>query len=436
MDQRRYRVGPFAKASGVSVRTLHHYDRLGLVKAAGRDDAGYRYYTQQELLTLQQVLTLRYLGLSLGAIAELIRAPSYDVEASLRAQRRVLEERHDEIASVTSSLDRMLRDFEATGEWDWQLVADASQALAGTEKTMDNAMTTLIDTPLPNRTHRGKVRDTHDLGDGRLLIVATDRISAFDVVLPNGIPDKGNVLTQMAAFWFELTREVVPNHFIRLADGTPADKLPFALPDELKGRSTIARKAQALPVECIARGYLTGSAWAEYKETGRVCGVPQPPGMVESEQFIEPIFTPTTKAETGHDLNMSIDEMIALIGEEAANAVRLRTLALYNYAWQYAWQRGIIIADTKFEFGLVDGEPIVIDEMLTPDSSRFWPADQYRTGRSQASFDKQYVRDWLLESGWNREPPPPELPPDVIEKTSERYREAFRRLTGEELARY
>ena len=291
----------------------------------------------------------------------------------------------------------------------------------------------LLDSPLPNRTHRGKVRDTYDLGDGRLLIVATDRISAFDVVLPSGIPDKGAVLTQMSAFWFQMTQEVVPNHFLRLADGSEADDLPFELPPELLGRSMIVRKAQRLDVECIARGYLAGSAWAEYKETGRVCGVPMPAGMVESEAFPEPLFTPTTKAEVGHDQNMSAQQLVELVGSEVANAIRLRTLAIYKYAAQYAAERGIIIADTKLEFGIVDGEPIVIDELLTPDSSRFWPASEYHTGRSQASFDKQFVRDWLTQIGWNREPPAPQMPPDIVEKTSERYHEALRRLTGREL---
>jgi len=291
----------------------------------------------------------------------------------------------------------------------------------------------LLDSPLPNRTHRGKVRDTYDLGDGRLLIVATDRISAFDVVLPSGIPDKGAVLTQMSAFWFQMTQEVVPNHFLRLADGSEADDLPFELPPELLGRSMIVRKAQRLDVECIARGYLAGSAWAEYKETGRVCGVPMPAGMVESEAFPEPLFTPTTKAEVGHDQNMSAQQLVELVGSEVANAIRLRTLAIYKYAAQYAAERGIIIADTKLEFGIVDGEPIVIDELLTPDSSRFWPASEYHTDRSQASFDKQFVRDCLTQSGWNREPPAPQMPPDIVEKTSERYHEALRRLTGREL---
>jgi phosphoribosylaminoimidazole-succinocarboxamide synthase len=297
-------------------------------------------------------------------------------------------------------------------------------------------VTTLLESPIPNRTHRGKVRDTYDLGDGRLLIVATDRISAFDVVLPNGIPDKGAVLTQMSAFWFQLTQGVVPNHYLRLADGSAADGLSFALPDELRGRSMIVKKAQRLDCECIARGYITGSAWAEYKETGRVCGVPMPAGMVESQPFPEPIFTPTTKADVGHDMNMSDAQLINLVGEEVANAIKIRTLAIYQYAAQYARERGIIIADTKLEFGIVDGEPIVIDELLTPDSSRFWPADQYEPGRGQPSFDKQFVRDWLTETNWNKEPPAPELPADIIDKTSARYHEAYRRLTGQELMRF
>jgi phosphoribosylaminoimidazole-succinocarboxamide synthase len=296
-------------------------------------------------------------------------------------------------------------------------------------------MTVMLQSTIANPTYRGKVRETYDLGDGRLLMVATDRISAFDFVLPNGIPDKGAVLTQLSKFWFEMTKEVVPNHLIRVADGTAADNLPFTLPPELRGRSTIVKKARRLDVECIARGYITGSAWAEYKETGRVCGVRMPAGMVESAQFPEPIFTPTTKADVGHDENMSADELVALVGSETANAIRQRTLALYSFAAEYARQRGIIIADTKFEFGIVDGEPIVIDEMLTPDSSRFWPEDQYQTGRSQPSFDKQFVRDWLNASGWNHEPPPPTLPDDIVEKTADRYREAFTRLTGNELQR-
>ena len=289
----------------------------------------------------------------------------------------------------------------------------------------------LLETPLRNLSHRGKVRDLYDLGD-RLLIVATDRISAFDMVLPNGIPGKGAVLTQLSAFWFQRTADVVPNHFLRLADGSPADELPFELPPDLVGRSTIVRKAERLPAECIVRGYLAGSAWAEYQEHGTVCGVRMPPGLQESEPFPEPLFTPTTKAEVGHDQNLSAEELVRLVGVEAANAIRLRSLALYKYGAEFARERGIIIADTKFEFGLLDGEPIVIDELMTPDSSRFWDAGEYQPGRHQEAFDKQYVRDWLLRSGWNREPPAPALPPEVVEETSRLYREVFRRLTGEE----
>jgi phosphoribosylaminoimidazole-succinocarboxamide synthase len=294
----------------------------------------------------------------------------------------------------------------------------------------------LLSSPLPHPTFRGKVRDTYDLGDGRLLIVATDRISAFDVVLPTGIPDKGAVLNQMSAFWFNLTKDVVPNHMIRIPDGSPEDNLPFELPPELKGRSMIVKKAQRLDAECIARGYITGTAWAEYKATGIVCGIRLPSGLVESEQFPEPIFTPSTKADEGHDLNISEEELANIVGAENANAMKVRTLALYKYCAQYARERGIIIADTKFEFGLVDGEAIVIDEVLTPDSSRFWPVDQYQPGRGQPSFDKQFVRDWLTGTGWNKTPPAPELPLDIVEKTADRYREAFRLLTGEELQHF
>jgi phosphoribosylaminoimidazole-succinocarboxamide synthase len=290
----------------------------------------------------------------------------------------------------------------------------------------------LFEAGLPNIAHRGKVRDTYDLGE-RLLIVATDRISAFDVVLPSGIPGKGAVLTQLSAFWFERTTDVVPNHFLRIADGSPDDDLPFKLPQELIGRSMIVREAERLDVECIVRGYMTGSAWSEYQEHGTVCGVRMPPGIKESEPFPEPLFTPTTKAEVGHDENMSMDQYADLLGLETANAVRLRSLALYKYAAQFARERGIIIADTKFEFGIVDGEPIVIDEVLTPDSSRFWDAEAYAPGKHQEAFDKQYVRDYLLQSAWDREPPGPELPRQVLDETARRYREIYRRLTGEEI---
>jgi phosphoribosylaminoimidazole-succinocarboxamide synthase len=291
----------------------------------------------------------------------------------------------------------------------------------------------LLESTIPNPTYRGKVRETYDLGE-RMLIVAMDRISAFDVILPTGIPGKGAVLSQMAAWWFERTASVVPNHFIRLADGSAADDLPFALPPELVGRSTIARKAKRVDVECIVRGYLSGSAWAEYAKYGTVNGVRMPKDMTESEQFPEPLFTPTTKAETGHDEPMTFSDLMQEVGPEASQVLRLRSIALYNFAAEYARSKGIIIADTKFEFGWIDGELHVIDEVLTPDSSRFWAIEDYKTGGPQPSFDKQYVRDWLAnESGWDKQSDPPPLPDAIVRGTADRYREAYRRLTGLEI---
>jgi phosphoribosylaminoimidazole-succinocarboxamide synthase len=297
-------------------------------------------------------------------------------------------------------------------------------------------MAVLVETALPNAPlfHRGKVRDTYDLGD-RLLMVATDRISAFDVVLPNGIPDKGAVLTQLSAFWFELTGGIVPNHFLRLVDSTEIEGVPFPIPPDLLGRSMLVPKARRVDVECVARGYLSGSGWQEYRETGKVCGIRLPPGLRESEELPEPIFTPATKAASGHDINISFEETVELVGAKAADVLRIRTLAVYRFVRDYAHERGLIIADTKLEFGWLGDELTVIDELCTPDSSRFWPADGYEPGRSQPSFDKQPVRDWLIASGWNKEPPPPVLPPEVVDGTAERYREAFRRLTGRELWR-
>ena len=291
---------------------------------------------------------------------------------------------------------------------------------------------------------RGKVRDIYDLGD-RLLIVATDRISAFDVVLPTGIPDKGLVLTQLSAFWFELTGDIVPNHFLRVVDSPRVPGVDVELPAELIGRSMLVRKAERIDVECVVRGYITGSGWKDYQRGGEVSGVKLPPNLKESQELFEPVFTPSTKAETGHDLPITYEQVAELAGKRAANAVRLRSLALYRFGRDYARERGIIIADTKFEFGWLrseaesasggDDEVILIDECLTPDSSRFWPVDQYKSGGPQPSFDKQYVRDYLEDIAWNKAPPAPDLPPEVVERTAEKYREAFQRLTGRELIR-
>ncbi len=277
---------------------------------------------------------------------------------------------------------------------------------------------------------RGKVRDIYDLGD-RLLIVATDRISAFDVVLPTPIPDKGRVLTQLSLFWFERLSSLVPNHVISATDFP--EELAAEAP-ALAGRSMLVQKTEPLPIECVVRGYLSGSGWKDYQKTGAVCGIGLPEGLQESEKLPEPIFTPATKATTGHDENISFDEAARLAGRELTGRVRDLSLEIYRRASVYALERGIIIADTKFEFGLRDGELIWIDEALTPDSSRFWPADGYVPGRPQPSFDKQYVRDYLEHLGWNKQPPAPELPPDVVNGTRDRYREAYRRLTGRELS--
>ncbi|MBI2848876.1 MAG: phosphoribosylaminoimidazolesuccinocarboxamide synthase [Chloroflexi bacterium] len=285
---------------------------------------------------------------------------------------------------------------------------------------------------------RGKVRDNYDLGD-RLLMVATDRVSAFDVVLPNGIPDKGRVLTQLSAFWFRKMAQVMPNHFLRVVDQAWIEdegiKLLGDAPDlvRLVGRALIVRKAQRIDVECVVRGYLAGSAWAEYLGDGTVCGQSLPLGLAESQQLPEPIFTPASKSAEGHDINISFQDMASMLGSVLAESLREKSLTIYRQAASYAQSRGIIIADTKMEFGLIDGELILIDELLTPDSSRFWPLRGYEGGRPQPSYDKQFVRDWLIQSGWNREPPAPELPPDIVARTAEKYREIYRRLTGESL---
>lgn len=275
---------------------------------------------------------------------------------------------------------------------------------------------------------RGKVRDCYDLGE-QLLIVATDRISAFDCVMPNGIPDKGRVLTALSLFWFEQMRDVVPNHIIT-ADVAeyPETLQPFR--DQLEGRSMLVRKTEPFPVECVARGYLAGSGWKDYLATQAVCGIDLPAGLLESAQLPRPLFTPATKAESGHDENISEARMAEIVGAEMTQRLKELTLTLYGRAAAYARDRGIILCDTKFEFGLLDGEIVWIDEALTPDSSRFWPADEYEPGRSQNSFDKQYVRNYLETLDWNKQPPAPALPDTIVAATRDRYLDAYFRLTG------
>jgi phosphoribosylaminoimidazole-succinocarboxamide synthase len=278
----------------------------------------------------------------------------------------------------------------------------------------------------------GKVRDVYRLGNDRLLFVATDRISAFDYILATGIPHKGRVLTQISLFWFDFLKDVVPNHLIT-ADVNlyPPELRKYA--DQLRGRSMEVIQADMVPVECVVRGYISGSAWTEYKATGKVCGIDLPQGLQESDQLPEPIFTPATKAVTGHDENIPFDEMVRIVGGELSETLRDLTLKMYRKASEYARQRGIIIADTKFEFGSTPRGITLADEVLTPDSSRFWPSDRYKPGRAQDSYDKQYVRDYLEEIRWNKQPPAPALPAEVVRKTSEKYLEAYEQLTGRKL---
>ena len=288
-----------------------------------------------------------------------------------------------------------------------------------------------LDLPGITKVKSGKVREVFDLGDC-LLFVATDRISAFDCVMPNGIPRKGEVLTQVSHFWFDQTEIWLPNHRLLKAKDPLPDRLkPFA--SVLNGRSMIVRKTQPLPIECVVRGYLSGSGWKEYQKSGSVCGIALPPGLLESSELPEPIFTPATKAESGHDENISFEEAARLTGHDIAQQARDLSLRLYRFARDYARTRGILIADTKFEFGQVDGQLILIDEVLTPDSSRFWPAEHYTPGRGQPSFDKQFVRDHLETLDWDKTPPAPALPTEIVDKTQAKYLEAYRLLTGASL---
>ncbi|HLX70686.1 MAG TPA: phosphoribosylaminoimidazolesuccinocarboxamide synthase [Verrucomicrobiae bacterium] len=296
---------------------------------------------------------------------------------------------------------------------------------------MPNETVLQLDLPGIKKVKSGKVREIFDLGD-RLLLVASDRISAFDVIMPNGIPNKGAVLTQISFFWFDRFASLVPNHLLAKADEPlPKNLQPFT--DKLARRTMIVKKAKPLAIECIVRGYLSGSGWKEYKKSQTVCGIKLPAGLTESAELPEPIFTPSTKAEAGHDENISFEEACKIVGKDLATQASELSLKIYKAGRDYARQRGIIIADTKFEFGLSDGKLILIDEVLTPDSSRFWPADQYQPGKGQPSFDKQFVRDYLETLDWDKTPPGPALPDEVVAKTSAKYLDAYERLTGRKL---
>jgi phosphoribosylaminoimidazole-succinocarboxamide synthase len=305
-----------------------------------------------------------------------------------------------------------------------------SLQVGSSERKEEAKIKTISQTDIPGVTlfRRGKVRDVYTVEDN-LLIVATDRLSAFDVVLPNPIPYKGAVLTMLSLFWFDLLKETVANHLITTdLEAYPASLSPYR--DELRGRSMLVARAEVFPIECVARGYLSGSGWKEYKKSGKVCGIKLPEGLKESDKLPEVIFTPATKAESGHDLNISEPEMANIVGEEATRKLKDLTLRIYGKAADYADTRGLIIADTKFEFGVKNGEVILVDEVLTPDSSRFWAKDLYEPGHAQPSFDKQFVRDYLETLDWNKQPPGPVLPDDVVTRTSEKYIEAYRLLTG------
>jgi phosphoribosylaminoimidazole-succinocarboxamide synthase len=296
---------------------------------------------------------------------------------------------------------------------------------------MSNDPLLTLELPGVKKLKSGKVREVFDLGP-RLLFVASDRISAFDCVMPNGIPRKGEVLTQISYFWFAQTERLVPNHLASKAgDPLPAELQKFSA--LLDRRSMVVQKAQPLAIECVVRGYLSGSGWKDYQRTGSVCGIKLPPGLRDSSRLPEPLFTPATKAETGHDENISFDQACDTTGRDIAEKARDLSLKIYAFAAEYALQRGLIIADTKFEFGLIEGKLVLIDEVLTPDSSRFWPADKYEAGRGQPSFDKQFVRDYLETLSWNKQPPAPALPPDVVARTTAKYLDAYARLTGRTL---
>jgi phosphoribosylaminoimidazole-succinocarboxamide synthase len=408
-----YTVKKLASLAGVSVRTLHYYDELGVLKPRYRPENGYRHYDEDSIIRLRQIMFFRELGFSLDEIARIVSCPDIDMIEALKSQREVLVKKSERLGELISTVDKTIKQLR--GEDKMQLTTDL---------------------PLPLFV-RGKVRDTYDLGT-HLLIVATDRISAFDVVLPVGIPNKGKVLNRLSAFWFEKTHSIIPNHMVEVVDDPAAIAHYRAgetnrFPAYLTGRSMVVRKAQRIAVECVVRGFLAGSGWAEYRQSGTVCGIKLPKGLKESERLPEPVFTPTTKADAGHDQPLTMAETEKLIGRDLARQLRDKSISVYNSAFDYAMERGLIIADTKMEFGLDEGRLILIDELLTPDSSRFWEAREYKVGQSQASYDKQPVRDWLVESGWNKEPPAPMLPPEVVEATSRRYREAYERLAGKRL---
>ncbi len=402
-------VKEISDITGISMRTLRYYDEIGLLKPSRKSEAGYRLYDDKALEQLQQILFFREFDVPLKEIMTVMENPSLNRSHILQMQRKMLTAKIQRMEQLVNNIDRILKG-------DNQMDFDSFQ-----KKEMKEMK-------------KGKVREIYDNGD-TLVIVASDRISCFDVILNNEVPKKGTVLTQMSKFWFDLTKDIVPNHMLST---DTADMPEFFRQERFNGNTMLCRKLEMLPVECIVRGYITGSAWESYKKNGTVCGISLPQGLLESEQLPQPLYTPSTKAELGeHDENISYEQSIGYLekrfpgkGEEYAAKLRDYSILLYQRCAEYARNRGIIIADTKFEFGLDEAGNIVLaDEMLTPDSSRFWPADAYEPGHGQPSFDKQFARDWLKanpDNNWV-------LPEDVVQRTIEKYLQAYEMLTGKPL---
>ncbi|HZU71327.1 MAG TPA: phosphoribosylaminoimidazolesuccinocarboxamide synthase [Acidimicrobiales bacterium] len=404
-----YPVGEVARAAGVTVRTLHHYEEIGLLVPSARTNSGYRLYGQADLERLQQILFYRELGFSLASIAALLDDPKADAMAHLSYQRQLLSERIERLEAMVSAVDRAMEDKKM-----------------GTEPRPEDRFAAVTSVAV------GKVRDVYEAGEGLLLMVASDRMSAFDVVMAEPVPNKGRVLTAFSAYWLAELADVAPNHLVSVDPSEFPESVSGV--SDVAGRAMLVRKAEMLPVECIVRGYLAGSAWKEYRSSGTIHGEPQPHGLEQSDRLPEPVFTPSTKAKSGHDENISFEAAVDLLGKELADAARDISLAAYERAARRAAERGVIIADTKFELGLIDGRLAICDEVLTPDSSRFWPADAWRPGTAPPSYDKQPLRDWLEATGWDKSPPPPTLPPDVVDETSARYRSAYEMITGRKLS--
>lgn len=402
-------VKEISNMTGVSVRTLHYYDEIGLLRPTEKSGAGYRLYDEQALERLQQILFFREFDIPLKDIKAVMEDPVLDRNRILQMQRKMLMKKMQRMKHLIASIDDILK---GENPMDFKIF----------NKTENEEII------------KGKVREIYDNGD-TLIMVASDRISCFDVILNNEVTKKGTVLTQMSKFWFDMTEDIVPNHMISVDVN---DMPEFFRQDKFDGNTMLCQKLEMLPIECIVRGYITGSGWESYKKNGTVCGIKLPDGLQESEQLPEPIYTPSTKAEIGdHDENISYEQSVAHLekyfpgkGEEYAEKLRDYTIALYKKCAEYARGRGIIIADTKFEFGLdKEGNIVVADEMLTPDSSRFWPAEGYEPGHGQPSFDKQYARDWLKENeghNWT-------LPQEVVDKTIEIYLQGYELLTGKKL---